>query len=102
MEKRPQSEKTGWADAPAFRKGLIAALAISAFAAAAAGFAPQWANPHPFFESIAARETDRLWRAVSPIFHALYGFVAFSFIVLAGQHLRRLVARKEDYYDERE
>ena len=28
--------------------------------------------------------------------------IAFAFIVLAGQHLRKLVGRKETYYDERE
>ncbi|MEM8988604.1 MAG: hypothetical protein AAGC95_17985 [Pseudomonadota bacterium] len=34
-----------------------------------------------------------------PIFYAIYGFIAFSFIVLAGQHLRKLIMRDEDYYD---
>ena len=34
-----------------------------------------------------------------PAFYALVGFVSFSFIVLAGQHLRHILMRKEDYYD---
>ena len=34
-------------------------------------------------------------------FHALYGFVAFVVLVmLAKEVLRRLVMRREDYYDE--
>ena len=34
-----------------------------------------------------------------PFFHAAFGFVAFSLIVLTGRPLRRLLMRKEDYYD---
>jgi len=33
-------------------------------------------------------------------FHAWYGFAAFSFVVLMGWPLRRLLSRPEDYYDE--
>ena len=35
-----------------------------------------------------------------PLFPALYGFVAFVFIVYAGRGLRLLIMRREDYYDE--
>lgn len=35
-----------------------------------------------------------------PAFYALVGFVSFAFIVLAGQHLRKVLARREEYYDE--
>lgn len=81
----------GWADTKVFRRALIGALFIAALVAAAAGFLPQFRKDHPHFavENLGA-------------FFALFGFLAFSFIVLAGQHLRRLVARREDYYDERE
>ena len=34
-----------------------------------------------------------------PAFYALVGFVSFAFIVLAGQHLRRVLMRPEGYYD---
>ncbi|MCI5048091.1 MAG: hypothetical protein MRY59_11355 [Aquisalinus sp.] len=37
-----------------------------------------------------------------PAFYALVGFVSFSFIVLVGQHLRKILMRPEDYYDPRE
>ncbi|MEO1135234.1 MAG: hypothetical protein AAFW68_01325 [Pseudomonadota bacterium] len=33
------------------------------------------------------------------VFYAIFGFVSFSFIVLAGQHLRKILMRPEDYYD---
>lgn len=84
-------EKSGWADTKAFRMAFLALLVIAALAAAIAGFIPQFQKEHPHFsvEGLGA-------------FFAVYGFVAFSFIVLAGQHLRKLVGRKEDYYDERE
>lgn len=31
-------------------------------------------------------------------FYAVSGFIAFSLIVIAAKNLRRLIARKEDYY----
>ena len=34
-----------------------------------------------------------------PAFYALVGFLSFAFIVLAGQHLRRVLMRPEGYYD---
>ena len=32
-------------------------------------------------------------------FHAFFGFAVFTFIVLAGKYLRKVLMRKEDYYD---
>ena len=32
-------------------------------------------------------------------FYAIYGFLAYTFIVIAAHGLRKLVMRKEDYYD---
>jgi len=32
-------------------------------------------------------------------FYAFFGFISYSFIVLAGWIWRRVVMRKEDYYD---
>ena len=34
-----------------------------------------------------------------PVFYGVVGFVSFSFIVLAGQHLRKVLMRPEGYYD---
>lgn len=84
-------EKPGWADTKAFRNGFLGVLIVAAILAVLAGFVPAWQKDHPHF-------------AVEgfPVFFAIYGFVAFAFIVLAGQHLRKLVGRKEDYYEERE
>lgn len=91
MAEHHTDEKPGWADTKAFRTGFLAVLVIAAFAAALAGFLPQFQKDHPHFavEGLGA-------------FFAVYGFVAFCFIVLVGQHLRALVGRKEDYYEERE
>jgi hypothetical protein len=84
-------KKPGWADNPTFIRIFIGILTASAIAAGLAGFNPAWQNPHPHFAVEGV-----------PVFFAIYGFVAFAFIVLAGQHLRKLVGRKEEYYDERE
>ena len=35
-----------------------------------------------------------------PGFHAIFGFVTFAAAVLIGKELRKLLMRKEDYYDE--
>ncbi|NRA30246.1 MAG: hypothetical protein HRU11_08275 [Parvularculaceae bacterium] len=34
-----------------------------------------------------------------PVFYGVVGFLSFSFIVLAGQHLRKILMREEGYYD---
>lgn len=89
---------TGWADQKWFRTAFLAALVIACLGAAALGFLPEYQNPHPHFTGDNAPfETEEF-----PVFFAIYGFVMFSLIVLVGQHLRKLVARKETYYDERE
>lgn len=31
-------------------------------------------------------------------FYAIYGFIAFSFIVIATKYLKRIIGRREDYY----
>lgn len=85
------SDDKGWADHPTFIRVFLGVLVIACVGSAAAGLNAAWHNPHPHFaiEGI-------------PVFFAIYGFAAFAFIVLVGQHLRRLVGRKEEYYDERE
>lgn len=90
-EHRDSAEKPGWADTRAFRNGFLAVLVIAALASAAAGFVPAFQKKEPHFAAEAFGA-----------FFAVYGFAAFMFIVLAGQHLRKFVSRKETYYEERE
>lgn len=85
------NEKPGWADTPRFRRAFVIGLFVAGVLAAIAGFVPAWKKDHPHFPAEAV-----------PVFFALYGFAAFIFIVLAGQHLRKLVGREENYSDERE
>lgn len=84
-------EKPGWADTKGFRNIFLGVLIVASVLAALAGFVPAFQKDHPHFEAEGF-----------PVFFAIYGFLAFMFIVLAGQHLRKLVGRKEDYYEERE
>lgn len=35
----------------------------------------------------------------NPIFYGIWGFASFCFIILAGQHLRKILMRPEGYYD---
>ncbi len=81
----------GWADSDKFRRIFLGVLVVAALVSAVAGFLPAFRNEHPHFD---IEEFGG--------FFAVYGFLAFMFIVLAGQHLRKLVGRKETYYYERE
>lgn len=81
----------GWADSPVFRRALLIALVIASLIAAALGFIPAFQKDHPHFA------VEKF-----PVFFAIWGFASFTFIVLAGQHLRKIVMRDEKYYDERE
>ncbi|WP_425411035.1 hypothetical protein [Hyphococcus sp.] len=91
MTDHNHSSKPGWADKKSFRNAFLGVLIVSCVLAALAGFIPAFQNPKPHFE-------QEHWG----VFFAVWGFAAFMFIVLAGQHLRKLVGRKEDYYEERE
>ncbi|MEO1015260.1 MAG: hypothetical protein AAFX08_08750 [Pseudomonadota bacterium] len=86
-----QTEDPGWADRPAFQKWFFRGLIAFGVLAALAGFVPDWQKKHPHFD------IEKI-----PVFFAFWGFAAFMFIVLAGQHLRKLVGRAPDYYEERE
>ena len=79
----------GWVDRPGFIRAFNWGLYLACAGAAAGGF--YWKKDHPHFEIEGF-----------PVFFALYGFAMFMGIVLIGQHLRKLVGRKEDYYEERE
>ncbi len=79
----------GWADKPWFVRLFSWGLYLACALAAAAGFF--WKKDHPHFEAEGF-----------PVFFAIYGFIMFFLIVVVGQHLRKLVGRKENYYEERE
>ena len=87
--KEDASEKPGWADSPRFIKYFSLALYAACAGAAVAGFL--WKKDHPHFAAEGF-----------PVFFALYGFAMFFGIVMIGQHLRKLVGRKPDYYEEQE
>ncbi len=86
-----QTGDEGWADKKGFRNAFLGVLVIASILAAIAGFIPSMQNPHPHFQ------VEKFG-----VFFAVWGFAAFVFIVLAGQHLRKLVGRDEKYYEERE
>ena len=44
------------------------------------------------------RHASREWEGL-PGFYAIYGFVAFVFLVLVAKLMRKLLMRKEGYYD---
>jgi len=90
-QNQDKTDDKGWADNPLFIRAFLGLLVLSCIGVAAASLNAAWHNPHPHFEIEAF-----------PAFFAIYGFLAFAFIVLVGQHLRKLVGRKEEYYDERE
>ncbi len=90
-ENSARDKSSGWADRPRFVKGFVGALVIAGLMSVVASLLPAFRNPHPYFGA-----------AEFPGFFAVWGFVAFMFIVLVGQHLRKLVGRKETYYDDRE
>lgn len=86
-----ERDAPGWAENKLFIRVFLAILVIAAIASALAGFVPAFQKKYPHFAAEGF-----------PVFFALWGFGAFMFIVLAGQHLRKLVGREEGYYDDRE
>jgi Na+/glutamate symporter len=45
------------------------------------------------------RHTEMAWEEI-PAFYAIYGFVACVVLVLLAKLMRKVVMRKEDYYDD--
>ena len=87
----PPEEQSVW-DKPGTLKIIWIVLIVGCVVSAAGGFylAAQHMM-HPHFE------IDKF-----PAFYGAMGFFAFSFIVLAGQHLRKILMRPEDYYDKKD
>lgn len=91
MAEHANDDDKGWAEKPGFIRVFLIVLGVACVFSALAGFVGDWHNPHPHFS------VEKF-----PIFFAVWGFASFMFIVLVGQHLRKLVSRKKGYYDERE
>lgn len=51
-----------------------------------------------FAEFFIKRYVDHPWEAIFG-FYAIYGFAACTVLVLAATQMRKLIMRKEDYYD---
>ena len=79
------SHGDGWFDKPQNMRLVLWAFYAACAIVAVADFVIE---KHPHFH---AEET--------PVFYGWYGFLCFAGIVLIGQHLRKLVAKPEDYYD---
>ena len=79
-----QDEKR-WLDEPRNVTRLVYALAVLCVLSVLADFI--WhRHGHFSFEEI-------------PGFYAIYGFIAYCFIVLSAKQLRKLLKRDENYYD---
>ncbi len=81
----PLSKRLLFLDSPRFKRRMLWVLLALVMVATAAGFAIE-RHPHFWFEERFAP------------FHAVFGFVAFSFAVICGWPLRHLVGRPENYY----
>ncbi|HXV77934.1 MAG TPA: hypothetical protein VD788_16615 [Candidatus Polarisedimenticolaceae bacterium] len=86
MMKRPGDRTPDWLDSPRNVTRLFYALLAVCLATVAID--PWFPAEHPHY-------VYERWIG----FHGVFGFVVFVLIVLAGKQLRRLVGRKEDYYD---
>ncbi len=71
---------------PRWSKRILLGFLGLCVAAVVAGFLADIHGEHP-------------WEEV-PLFHALYGFLGISGLILVSKALRRLVMRPEDYYDD--
>jgi len=81
-------EKKDWLDRPRNVKRLIWTLVAVCALLLVLGLLPMFKDHLHFgFEG---------W----PGFYAVYGFVGFFLLVLTGWPLRKLLGRKDDYYDD--
>lgn len=82
----PLARRVLFIDSPAFGRGFLVVLAIAAVVLAVVDL---FHHRHTLFS----------WDGF-PGFHALFGFCAFSFVVIMGWPLRQLLSRPETYYGE--
>ena len=79
-------EKKYWLDQPGSANKLYWGLVV---VCVLLGVADLFAHRHAY----------SAWEGF-PNFYGFFGFAAFFFIVIAGKHLRKILMRPEDYYDE--
>lgn len=88
MSNKPKDEKTYLFDNPRNVSRLLLGFYISCAGLFAADF-------------IVHRHTIHPWEDL-PGFYAIYGFVACVILVVIAKEMRKLLMRKEDYYDMKE
>lgn len=81
----PENNSTGWADRPGNRQRIRYVLYVACVLLALADF-------------IVHRHVEMPLEKL-PAFYAGYGFLALVTVVMLARGLRRLVGRKEDYYE---
>ena len=77
--------KSYWLDKPGTLRLIIAVLVISCIALFAVDF---------FYHKHGHYDFEQ-WYG----FYAWYGFLSYCFIVLSAKQMRKLIGRKEDYYE---
>ena len=82
---KDQADKTYWLDKPGTLRLIIAVLIISCIALFAVDF---------FYHKHVHYEFEQ-WYG----FYAWYGFLSYCLIVLSAKQMRKLIGRKEDYYE---
>lgn len=80
-----QKEASHWLDKKSTHRLIIGILVISCFALFAFDFVYH-KHGHFDFEHI-------------PGFYGVYGFISYCFIVLSAKQMRKLIGRKENYYE---
>jgi hypothetical protein len=83
----PLSKRLLFLDSPGFKRRMLWVLLVLVLIVTALGFVIESHDDHKFWFE----------KQFKP-FHAVFGFVAFSFAVICGWPLRRLLGRPEDYY----
>ena len=77
--------KSYWLDKPGTLRLIIAVLVISCIALFAVDF---------FYHKHGHYDFEQRYG-----FYAWYGFLSYCFIVLSAKQMRKLIGRKEDYYE---
>ncbi len=85
MNQKPTNEPTYWLDKPSTVNIIIAVLVLCCIALFAADF---FYHPHGHF-------AFEQWKG----FYGWYGFISYCLIVLTAKQMRKLIGRREDYYE---
>ena len=82
----PDTEPKRWLDEPANVRKIVWAVVAVSFAVLLG-------------DLVVKRYQDHPWESLFG-FYAFYGFVSCVFLVLAAKEMRKLLMRREDYYDD--